>query len=378
MYENGTVCSGAKMDATIVKVEGWDVAWFGSEEEDTEFGDGDNGSSEPRIRDTDLAERLGFSRPRDIRRLIKKHRKLLERFGPLNMRAESARISKPNGGIEERKVKSGWLNEPQAISVVLKSDAPRADDVSAMVVSVFVAVRRGDFESANQMAHQPMWVAAMKEMELRTHTLMREMHQGMCKVVETVTLQIKDNVTHVVERVSELEGTVAGFGGRITEFGEEIDKRLTSVEKKVEARSIQKKPVNQTDERHYLWDLRQFRSIDPHLARCPLCRKNELLDRNGNRLPDTEFHHIEKAGTPVYGHVLLCCFPCHRQIEGNTEKTQQAKEAHARHLVLLKEHRIAPPPPKVSKSSINGPREPKISSPKPPKRGSGQGELFWA
>ncbi len=35
----------------------------------------------PRIRDIELAERLGFERPRDIRKLIERHLSMLEEFG---------------------------------------------------------------------------------------------------------------------------------------------------------------------------------------------------------------------------------------------------------------------------------------------------------
>lgn len=47
----------------IVKVGDWDLVAFTGK-----------GDEEPRIKDLDLAERLGFERPRKVRDLIKQHR----------------------------------------------------------------------------------------------------------------------------------------------------------------------------------------------------------------------------------------------------------------------------------------------------------------
>ena len=40
-------------------------------------------AGEPRARDLDIADRLGFSQPRDIRRLIDRNAEELRRYGPL-------------------------------------------------------------------------------------------------------------------------------------------------------------------------------------------------------------------------------------------------------------------------------------------------------
>lgn len=89
---------------------------------------------DPRALDLDIAKRLGFGRPRDIRKLIERNRSELERFGTC---ATVARVVRGND------VTEFWLNEEQALLVAALSDAERAPEVRHMLIKVFVAWRRG-------------------------------------------------------------------------------------------------------------------------------------------------------------------------------------------------------------------------------------------
>ncbi len=63
---------------------------------------------EPRTKDTDLAKRLGFSRPRDIRSLIERHAEALGAFGGLSRyHAAKVGMGRPDEGF--------WLTEAQAL-----------------------------------------------------------------------------------------------------------------------------------------------------------------------------------------------------------------------------------------------------------------------
>ena len=95
---------------------------------------------EPRIRDLDLAERLGFDRPRDIRKLIERNMAEVEMMGVC---ATVAQTSGPKGG---RPTREFYLNEEQSLLVSVLSDAPNAPAVRAMLVRTFVAYRRGQME----------------------------------------------------------------------------------------------------------------------------------------------------------------------------------------------------------------------------------------
>lgn len=90
--------------------------------------------SEPRVRDIDLADRLGFRRPRDIRKLIERNMAEISRFGTC---ATVAHVVKGNA------VSEYWLNEEQGLLVAALSNADRAAEVRHMLIRVFVAYRRG-------------------------------------------------------------------------------------------------------------------------------------------------------------------------------------------------------------------------------------------
>jgi hypothetical protein len=95
-------------------------------------------NDEPRVLDTDLAQRLGFDRPVKVRDLIKRNRAEIETFGPL---PTVGRVI--NGG----QAVEAYLNEEQALLVAALSKAPRAPEVRAALIRTFVALRRGQISA---------------------------------------------------------------------------------------------------------------------------------------------------------------------------------------------------------------------------------------
>lgn len=93
--------------------------------------------SEPRARDLDIGERLGFERPRVIRELIARNKAELEGFGSLPCHTANPGA---NGG---RPATEYWLNEEQALLIATLSQAPKAAIVRAVLIRTFVAWRRG-------------------------------------------------------------------------------------------------------------------------------------------------------------------------------------------------------------------------------------------
>jgi len=113
---------------TCVAIEGWLL--------------GHTGDKEPRIRDLDLGERLGYERPRKIRELIE--RMIQEGKLPgIHVRPAVGRTSMPNGGEREVPVKEYWLTEEEALLVATQSEAPLAWALTREIVRVFRAALRG-------------------------------------------------------------------------------------------------------------------------------------------------------------------------------------------------------------------------------------------
>lgn len=111
----------------IVRVGAWSFTAPGAE------------GTELLVRDTDAAERLGFSRPRDIRKLI-------ERIWPEDQRpACRATVGRQRTGFGEREytVNEYWFSEAQLLKVIARSETPIADAILDEMIRVFMLARRG-------------------------------------------------------------------------------------------------------------------------------------------------------------------------------------------------------------------------------------------
>jgi lambda repressor-like predicted transcriptional regulator len=96
-------------------------------------------AGEPRVLDLVVAERLGFDRPRDIRKLIERSRDELTSYGEIC--ATVAQNTDPKG--RGRPGREYWLNEPQALLICALSRTPQAAEVRRQLITVFMAWRRG-------------------------------------------------------------------------------------------------------------------------------------------------------------------------------------------------------------------------------------------
>ncbi|MEE8658846.1 DNA-binding protein [Acetobacteraceae bacterium EV16G] len=93
---------------------------------------------ELRIHDIDLATRLGFDRPRDVRKLIKRYLADLKQMGVC---ATVAQTSSDKGG---RPSEEYYLNKKQAIFITAKSETRVATEVTIEIIERFDAYERGE------------------------------------------------------------------------------------------------------------------------------------------------------------------------------------------------------------------------------------------
>lgn len=89
----------------------------------------------PRILDLDIADRLEFERPRDIRNLISRNLLELQEYGIC------VAVTQNHGGERGRPGSEYWLNEEQALLVSILSRAPRAAEVRRILIRTFQAYR---------------------------------------------------------------------------------------------------------------------------------------------------------------------------------------------------------------------------------------------
>lgn len=99
----------------------------------------DQPDEEPRIRDIDAAERLGFKRPRKIRELIE--RIWPESHRPVLRPAVGRRRVRGNG-FQEYTVTEYWLTEAELLKVCARASTPIAEAILDEMIAVYMAVRR--------------------------------------------------------------------------------------------------------------------------------------------------------------------------------------------------------------------------------------------
>jgi len=123
VFVSGVVGSGADAHR-LVRVSDWTLTLW------QEYGD-----EEPRMLDTDVAKRLGFERPRDIRKLI-------ERVWSEGQRP-AIRATVARKGPGRRPEGEYWLTEAQILKVCARSETPVAEAILDEMIAVYMLARRG-------------------------------------------------------------------------------------------------------------------------------------------------------------------------------------------------------------------------------------------
>ena len=112
----------------LVRVGAWDfTVWEGA------------GDGEPRIRDLDAGERLGFARPITIRDLIKRIWQ-----GKNRNRIHQIRTARTtSGGRPTKPATEFWLTEAQLLKLCARSETEIADAILDDMIRVYMLARRG-------------------------------------------------------------------------------------------------------------------------------------------------------------------------------------------------------------------------------------------
>lgn len=104
--------------------------------------------SEPTIQDLDLAKALGYERPTDIRKLVKRHLPMLEAMGLVRQRG--APIVSGKGRVTE--VTEYHLTRAQAAFIIAKAGTKRADSLAVSIAEVFAMAAKARLAPADDTA----------------------------------------------------------------------------------------------------------------------------------------------------------------------------------------------------------------------------------
>lgn len=185
-------------DRTIVRADGWDMTVW------PDAGD------EPRIRDLDAAERLGFARPRKIREIIAR---IWPNFAGLYVRPTVGRTSMPNGGVRIDTTNEAWLTEAQLLKVIARSETPIAEAILDEMIAVYMAVRRGFARRmVAELVREEIQARASEPVPFGSHQRVRTL-QHMSKTLAKLWSRIDPHTTMRAEsaRVQSKMRAAIGF-----------------------------------------------------------------------------------------------------------------------------------------------------------------------
>jgi len=182
--------------STQVVVNGWQMEQF-------------PGDDEPRILDVVLAERLGFSKPADIRKLVKRLEEQGKLPGVLRHR-HVATSQMPTGGERTYESLAYYLDEKNALRVIRRCETDKADDVMEEVITVYLAYRHGTLAPAAPSVDHPAITAAATEaaakalgvrLDAATDTIRKETKDA----VEGAVAPLRNDLAATKRRIVELE-----------------------------------------------------------------------------------------------------------------------------------------------------------------------------
>lgn len=120
-------------------------------------------AGEKTVVDLALAEALGFERPTNIRKLIRRHRATLEAMG-LVLQSE-APIRSGKGRVSL--VTEYHLNRAQAAFIIAKAGTKRAESLAAMMAEVFAMFDEGKLVAVDQAAAEELEAVRAREARRR-------------------------------------------------------------------------------------------------------------------------------------------------------------------------------------------------------------------
>lgn len=231
---------------------------------------------EPRVQDIRLAEQLEFTRPRAIRQLIERNRKELERYGRLPQR-----VATSHEGPGSKTVDEYWLNEPQALILCMRSDAPRAADCRQEIIAVFQAWRTGKLVPA-----------------------------------PTVTLEAIEGLFD--KNLTPIKCDIRRIDGNVTYLSQRID------------RIVPRNDFEKDTKSQFLMVV-----LKKYNRECPCCRDVTILNEDGSKKDNLHFDHFagrerNKAedGWPV-------CHKCNLRLRDDAQFKTEARK----HFEVFQEYR---------------------------------------
>ncbi len=120
-------------------------------------------AQEATVQDLRLAEALGYARPADIRKLIKRQLSMLEALGLVRHRG----VPIVSGKGRVSTVTEYHLTKAQAAFITAKAGTARADSLTVLMAEVFAMAMNGRMVAADEAAAKELAEAQARELRRR-------------------------------------------------------------------------------------------------------------------------------------------------------------------------------------------------------------------
>jgi hypothetical protein len=187
--------------------------------------------AEPMVRDLELAERLGYEYPLNIRKLIRKHIDA-GNISDSEVLSASEKTSSTGG----RPGTAFWLTEAGALFVASQSGTPKAIAITKEVIKVFIAARRGELPMKRQEPADAMGLAVVSRLALDTSERLAGIRKWALSSATDITDLRSDMVgaEHTLEaHESRLDSAETNIGNIVTHLTEVMGKRFAAVEERI-------------------------------------------------------------------------------------------------------------------------------------------------
>lgn len=234
-----------------------------------------------RVRDTDLAQWLGYADPRQIRQLINRHRAQLETLGVIYT------VQITSGDQGGRPALENWLTVKQCLLLCTYAETANADQVRFALVEAFDQYKKGKL-----VATEP---------SLET------------SVLDTQARQIWVPLQRLVrQEIEPVQNEVRALRGDVQEVKQTVHTEAADIKREIrEGRQKYRwKPIDQADKLLHIDCLRRR-----HAGICPRCKRTVIVDADGVITPEFEIDHNFAPWKNAITETWPLCSRCNKDVD---------------------------------------------------------------
>jgi hypothetical protein len=223
-----------------------------------------------RIGHVTLARIMKMGHPKKLAERIARHLEWLNKINRLPTVG-----NRPEGG--GREWDEYWLDEPQCLYLLAKSDMPDANDLTVHVVRVFHRVTRGEMSLAPRMEIRALEIAAQQ-------------------IVAPILAEQRKFHFDVLSRMDQTDRRVIKIEGQLVEI------------QRASLRFMDKPFTPRTRRIHQLHVWSQYAGM------CPCCRVVQIVKENGDRLLACNDEHYGGRAKNKPHQTWITCAECNQRL----------------------------------------------------------------